>query len=1859
MRNRLLHQRWSLALLLALVMMVCVITNVSDRGAQAAPEENEPPRSSSSDVSVPEEETPSQVIQPAETPSNGSEVSEGISANTPAAPAAEDDPAMPGANPSLTATSSDGVTVRVEWEPGSLYKYKYPTYTQVADEDVRIKVSQSTDINNSLYAIDAVNSYLDGLGDSVRNGLKAKDAYGEYFYLYVEENGVETKIAPKDDGALTLTITVQPTSGNRQMWREGSAYSVVFSSYSSYSASVKGKDGFTVNGTAGNGFVNIEIDKNEPIVVRVTDDNLNTSYLRNEYNVGYYIVRSDAYDDYLAWDWYNLARALIRGDNVTMADNINAYYMDGGPSGYQTGRNYLGSAYYWTVNHISTGCYHIAGRLSSPKAFTLNLNGYTLNLGSCYFIVDEGMTLTIEGGGKEAQDGSYFYYDKDGNYLSVPGYGKIINANITAFEMTAPNSRLVLNHVVFASNAKSNPDYGAVVTGGGYTTDKTYNNTSGTLYLDIDNCYFVNGGPAIRFFNLHHSSGSAYDPSYYYSGSITVKNSVFSGNSTGSIGLGGAIRLEQYTTATFDDCEFINNTANNGGAIHVEQYSTVTLNRVTVRNNKAGGNGGGIYACNYGFLVINDSVIDHNTASSMGGGIWMHNPDISYFASVTLNNTEVYANSASYGGGIAVQYNALVTVEGGSLIYENIARSHGGGIFATYSGIVTINDAEIYQNEANGIGGGIFASNNSSVTAEDANIHDNEAGDHGGGIFAASTVTLSLTASHVDDNTSGGMGGGLFVSSNSTLNISGTSTISGNASGGMGGGFYLGDGSLSTVMYISDTTISGNTAAMNSSNNSFPGNGGGAYVANSVALQMSNVTVSDNTALGGWGGGLFVGNSAALTVYTSKITGNKALITEDGNQDAGSGGGILATSSATLTLVNTTVSENEASSSGGGLLMGEGAKLYLDGESSVCDNTAGGNGGGLFVTNGAALEMSQAASVSNNKAGKNGGGIYGRYSTFTLDSGSEIAGNEATYNGGGLYLEDFSKLSLSNHSAIKDNVALNGAGGGIYSVGSSEEDSDPNTVIIRNSMISNNGAETVYSGDGGGIYVMYTDLTVDQGSEITDNDADNNGGGILLGEHTALTMDKVTLQGNTAGYTGGGIAAINRKAPIIPGLGEDFEEVDENAVKITLEITDSKIVSNHALGTTDPTPESPAEGGNGGGLYLSENTVLNLSGSTVSDNTARRNGGGICSVNPSRIAANELIITDTDILSNTAGTAETDKIKDNVPEVQKEYGNGGGLYLVGSVLNIENGLNIANNIARAEGGGIYVTRYFVENEHEDTGESGWYSASQDSDFVESVVTMNGGKISGNMAEGLGVKVLEDADNDWGYGGGGVCVRSSTFILNDGGISGNKSKTSGGGILVSSRNGWAKTDDPTPSGVFKMYGGTIDGNIAQKREGGGIALINSSALITDGNILNNKTGYMVDDPDTPYTEYGDWGGGGIFVSERTVLQMPTTVLVKENEAGGFGGGVADCATGNVFIYNDDEAGMTIYDNKASNGDPHLTTEISTKPEDHNAAKDPVFMANGYQDYYGENFTYMRNKLVGGAYANWQGSADRMPVQLENDDELIAFERTGLTAYPENAPTTARVVIAGNVSYTHGGGIMCNGYAVIGTPEEVEIDYAAKLELAALKQLLHFEELVEDLTGYVFHFEVRDENTGEVVLTGTNDGQGNITFDKVLSFDAKNCPDDETTFTYVVSEVDTTLADVQNDTSKYRFTVTVKNETFNLLDTLPDDMEDLAVLENMFVQKFLIQEDIKVEKWDEDNGIWAETECTVEPYTDKSNTTKLILTKTDATFTNHLFRETIAPTGDDITMLLYMMISATAVGAIILLWMWTRKRKMQAK
>ena len=403
---------------------------------------------------------------------------------------------------------------------------------------------------------------------------------------------------------------------------------------------------------------------------------------------------------------------------------------------------------------------------------------------------------------------------------------------------------------------------------------------------------------------------------------------------------------------------------------------------------------------------------------------------------------------------------------------------------------------------------------------------------------------------------------------------------------------------------------------------------------------------------------------------------------------------------------------------------------------------------------------------------------------------------------------------------------------------------------------------------------------------------------------------------------------------------------------------------------------------------------------------------------------------------------------------------GGAIYMNGTATAEMSDGVLSGNVAAGEGGGAV----FLEI---------W----QNQDAWVNAFTLSGGYVTNNDA----------SSEDYWHGGGGFLLKSKALLTVTGGyITGNRG---GGGGAIKTWQDWGGR-----SGAIEMSGGYITANNSTSAEGGGVNINAGGYLrLTGGYFTNNFAGGGKNDED-----FDDWGGGGLFCSENSATIYIENALVTGNSAGGFGGGVAGCSTGRISV--SPENGLAIFGNEALG--LHTSGSASAKNEDHHlAAENPVFMANGYQDYFCALGSTITGGMLGGGNARWTGSSDWKPVRTMAKDEIITGASvTGLTSEASEADraaakSKATVFFNGNESPTHGGGILANGYLVFGTTTEV-LNYA-RITLNAKKVLYGADGSQKAIPENEFVFLFTD-GEGRVLNTIGNDGSGKIPLDRILTF-----------------------------------------------------------------------------------------------------------------------------------------------------------------
>ena len=661
------------------------------------------------------------------------------------------------------------------------------------------------------------------------------------------------------------------------------------------------------------------------------------------------------------------------------------------------------------------------------------------------------------------------------------------------------------------------------------------------------------------------------------------------------------------------------------------------------------------------------------------------------------------------------------------------------------------------------------------------------------------------------------------------------------------------------------------------------------------------------------------------------------------------------------------------------------------------------------------------------------------------------------------------------------------ANGGTFRLTSDATWSEP-IIITKDTVLDLNGRGVYYQGTGSFLVVQYGATLTIQDSQIEDSQAP---------KETVTTVDgdpyghMASLSDSTLTYY------ITKSTAHGTGTTETLEKHEvplAGAGKILCERPADQVIEVENGGTLELL-SGVLQGADVKHIVYVDGGTLNVSGGyIVGGGSDDRPGGGIY-VNSG---------------------AEKGKVNIQGGVVAANRGNfGGGIYVVGGELTISDGAVTGNTVFNGhddDGGGIYVN-------------SGTLKLS------------GNGYVTNNSKSCDCTDCPVDTNNT--HGGGGIALANgSTMEMSGGYVTGNFSSLAGGGIYA----GYYAGD----GGVnFKMTGGTIAANCAQYGEGGGLRIGGGNNGGTNGVIRATNRVYITNNKTLTKD---DWGGGGIFVQEGGHLSV-MDALITNNKAGGFGGGVGACPTGKTLIVNED--GAAIYGNEASG--TQMSIGGNGKDYDRSLAqKSPVFMMNnGYQDYFcvrnsngaNEPISLVTGLMAGSGAANWKGSCDEKPVSIGRTGYAAAKYLFGLTANPDDTAKTqavsaARVIITGNSSGVHGGGIMTNGGLILGDPKGKVVTATPELDITGTKALVKDGVRQEGLKGFQFQFQLKGSTDTDVRTATADDTTGKFTFQDIEFSQAG-------VYTYMLSEVTGNRTDVTYDQTVHTIQVTIEEKTISLL------------------------------------------------------------------------------------------------------------------
>ena len=496
---------------------------------------------------------------------------------------------------------------------------------------------------------------------------------------------------------------------------------------------------------------------------------------------------------------------------------------------------------------------------------------------------------------------------------------------------------------------------------------------------------------------------------------------------------------------------------------------------------------------------------------------------------------------------------------------------------------------------------------------------------------------------------------------------------------------------------------------------------------------------------------------------------------------------------------------------------------------------------------------------------------------------------------------------------------------------------------------------------------------------------------------------------------------------VVTGFGAIDAASDSGSVKYVVNVEAGSTLNLEGGMITTAANLSP-----GGHVIYSEGTVK-IAGGYVTNGNGGGWGGGLCigGTNP------KLEMTGGVVAGNKAAA-------------------GGGVFAdFGATLNLAGGIitgnatyeNTCNSGGSPEngyGGGVFTKNACVS--------------------ISDSASITNNRVDSNISESFNNGLL---------GGGGIaCVNGGKLSITGGSVTANYSHEAAGGVYAGFYNQTIE---------FEMTGGTIAGNVAENAEGGGLRIAGGDntgtmATISAGEnskiyITNNKTM-------TGKDRGGDWGGGGVFIQKGGKLNIVKT-LITQNDAGGWGGGIGACPTGETIVSHSN--GAAIYNNTDHGYDDHMSAGGNGKNEDSDSKYiTSTFKEAGHQDFFlvrkndsNKTVAVVLGKMLGGGSAGWQGTCDNAKITIDANGGAEAKYMFGLEAHPTddaiaNAQLAATTIISGNFSYTHGGGIMTNGDLTVGEVNDLSVYPSMKLN--ATKVLVDADGKSQELEGHGYKFKL---------------------------------------------------------------------------------------------------------------------------------------------------------------------------------------------
>lgn len=636
--------------------------------------------------------------------------------------------------------------------------------------------------------------------------------------------------------------------------------------------------------------------------------------------------------------------------------------------------------------------------------------------------------------------------------------------------------------------------------------------------------------------------------------------------------------------------------------------------------------------------------------------------------------------------------------------------------------------------------------------------------------------------------------------------------------------------------------------------------------------------------------------------------------------------------------------------------------------------------------------------------------------------------------------------NTSGYTKIAGNVTDQFANGGNYRLKGDAWSETPIT-INKDTAIDLAGYKLYYRTGNNGTFITVSSgaLTIEDSAEVDDNKTSpviKNPGepatmawtGVNNGTPQSLTYYETTSTPNKDNLGTTETTTMH----VVSGFGAIVAASDRGSVQQVISVADGGTLNlNGGMITT------PRDLTNNGHIIFAEGksneTHVNINGGFITGANLNQQrggwGGGLC----------------------VAGAKVTVNMTGGVIAANKAASGGGIFADSGVTLNLSGGVisgnatyaNEINNGFNTDGGGYG---------------GGVYTKG-------ATVTISGSAcITNNRAD---ARVTDSNLQNFGLlGGGGVAsTNGGTLTMAGGSVTANCSNEAGGGIYAGFYS--------QPIITFSMTGGTIAGNESVNAEGGGLRIsTGTTGVIGTEPGTSNKVYITNNKTMTGESRGGDWGGGGVFIQKDGKLNIVKT-LITQNDAGGWGGGIGACPTGETIVSHSN--GAAIYNNTDHGYDDHMSAGGNGKNEDSDSNYiTSTFKEAGHQDFFlvrkndsNKTVAVVLGKMLGGGSAGWQGTCDNAKITIDANGGAEAKYMFGLEAHPTddaiaNAQLAATTIISGNYSYTHGGGIMTNGDLTVGEVNDLSVYPSMKLN--ATKVLKDEKGISQSLSGHNYKFKL---------------------------------------------------------------------------------------------------------------------------------------------------------------------------------------------